>query len=939
MLGRTSGLGIQRTSSHPSQGTNRASRNGFANQGHHITTPVRPLVKLNSDQFGASASRLYSTDVKLKSAFSKDELQNRSENANLLRLVSSYRRYGHLTADLDPLGLVKRVSPPELELSRYGLDRVSESQEFPLQGLINIEGKQTATLGEIIKHLKASYCDKIGPEFSYIQHANQRRWFADQVEQLETQSLSTDEKKRAWELMAEAEAFDHFMQRKFPFVKRYGLEGTEAMIPALDAIFAQASNSGVTDVVIGMPHRGRLNLLVGLLKYPPRQVFWKVKGNSEFPQGVHGAGDVLSHIGTSVSLDYRGKPLKISLIENPSHLEAIDPVAMGKVRSKQTLMSDSERRKVLCVQIHGDAAFYGQGIVAEMLGLTKLGDFTVGGTVHMIVNNQLGFTTPAHHGRSSRYSADIAKIIDGPALHVNAESPEDVIKVCKLAVDYRQKYQGDVIIDLIGYRRQGHNEMDEPGFTQPVMYKNIRSRASIISIYKETMEREKILSEEEMSQFVKKIDSNYESELQAAGVPSATDQHLKGLWEGFIQPKDITTQVDTGVQVEKLHEISAKSTQFPSSIKIHERLARTFAKARETAVSKNSIDWATAESMAFGSLLQEGYDIRLSGQDTGRGTFSQRHVELTDQDSENRYVPLNHLSSNQGKLQTVNSPLSELAVLAYEYGYAINSPNTLPIWEAQFGDFNNGAQIIIDNFISSGETKWLKQNGMVLLLPHGYDGTGPEHSSGRMERFLTLTDFDTVNPTNPSNLNTNMSIVNVTTPANYFHVLRRQMLRNFRKPLIVFSPKILLRHPQAISKVEDMAPGTHFQPVIADPSVDSSKVERVLLCSGKIYVDLQAERAKRNFSENTAIIRIEELCPFPVEKLRSELNKFSNLKNVTWCQEESQNAGAWNFVNPILRNYYDVKYVGRGPLASAATGISTVHKKESEDIFNAAFSS
>eukprot|EP01114_Cavostelium_apophysatum_P008298 TRINITY_DN2068_c0_g1_i2.p1 TRINITY_DN2068_c0_g1~~TRINITY_DN2068_c0_g1_i2.p1 ORF type:complete len:950 (+),score=302.99 TRINITY_DN2068_c0_g1_i2:181-3030(+) len=880
-----------------------------------------------------ASSTIPSTD---DAAYNVSELENRQQNANLLRLITAYRRYGHVIADLDPLKLEKKDIPPELDLSRYGLDKIPSDKEFPLPGLIHIEGKKKAKLSEILDHLKQVYCGKVAGEFLYIQNVQQRRWFSDKLEALPKTQLSSEDKLRIFSLVSEAEAFDHFMQRKFPFVKRYALEGNESMIPAIDAILSTGSSMGIKDVVIAMPHRGRLNLLVSLLKYPARDFFWKVKGNTEFPEGIQGTGDVISHIGQSVDLEY-GSPVHVSLIQNPSHLEAVDSVGLGKVKAKQDIEKDKTGNNSMCLMLHGDASFYGQGTVAETLGISKLPEFTTGGAVHIIVNNQLGFTTAPTHGRSSRYSADIGKIIDVPTIHVNSDSPEDVVKACRLAVEYRQLFKSDIIVDLIGYRRHGHNELDEPSFTQPIMYKAIRARPSVVKLYGAKLEDEGLLSSSEQTSIAANFDQQLASELTNAKRRTTTDQHLLGKWSSFVQASDVTKPVDTGVDVNKLKEIGLKTVNV-GDVQIHQRLNR-FVKARVDEINKDSIDWPTAEAMSFGSLLTEGYSIRLCGQDSGRGTFSQRHAVLVDQETEKRIVPLQHLQSNQGSFQVVNSPLSELAVLGFEYGYSIEDPKTLPIWEAQFGDFANGAQIMIDTFISCGEAKWLKQSGLVMLLPHGYDGTGPEHSSGRVERFLQMCDGNSVDINDRVNVNTNMYVVNPTTPANYFHLLRRQMLTNYRKPLIVMAPKILIRHDKAVSKVADMGPGTHFLPVIGDNNANPEKVERVMICSGKVYYSLVDERQKRGYDNDTAVIRLEELAPFPFAELAKELGKYRNAKNFVWCQDESQNAGAWNYVEPRLNRLVNKKvdYVGRPPCPAVSTGIGTVHTQETNDFINAAF--
>lgn len=922
-------------------------QNGNINSGSSLIFSKNDSTRVNnsahriSKNFATSDSfrSNFSSIPNESTAFSAQEAQNRNENANLLRFITAYRRYGHAFADIDPLNLEKKVMPSELEPALYGLDKVSKDKEFNLIGLLTIKGKQKATLEEITQHLKQTYCGNVASEFSFIQNAKQRKWFAEKLESLSTTSLSKDEKLNTFKLVTESETFDHYMHKKFPFVKRYGLEGNESMIPAIDTILSKGAELGLEDVVIAMPHRGRLNLLVGLLQYPSKDFFWKVKGNTEFADGVVGTGDVISHIGHSVDLNYANKSVHVSLIQNPSHLEAVDPVALGKIRAKQDIKGDKNREKSMCLMLHGDASIYGQGVVTETFGLSKLKEFSTGGTVHIIVNNQLGFTAGKNEGRSSRYSSDVGKMVDVPTIHVNSNSPEDVVKACKIAIEYRQLFKSDIIIDIIGFRKHGHNELDEPSFTQPAMYKTIRAQQSIPKNYATKLEGEGLINPTEIKEISSTFESKYEAGFKSMAKQTNTDQHLRGNWKDAVQAKDVTKSVDTGYDVQKLKEIALKSVELPGDFQIHNRLKK-FTKGRTDDVEKDQIDWPTAEAISFGSLLQQGYSIRLCGQDSGRGTFSQRHAVLVDQANEKKLIPFSSLSEKQGKFEVINSPLSEFAVLGYEYGYSIETPKTLNIWEAQFGDFANGAQIIIDTFISCGEAKWLKQTGLVMLLPHGYDGTGPEHSSGRIERYLQLSDSNAVDIRNPSNLNPNMIIVNPTTPANYFHLLRRQQLTQYRKPLIVMAPKILLRHDKAISSLNEMAPGTSFKPVIGDSNTDFQNINRIIFCSGKVYYNLIDEREKRGYNDNTAIIRIEELVPFPVQQIEKELSKYKNVNEYLWVQDESQNAGAWLFVQPRLNQLVNnIKYIGREPCPAVSTGIGSVHTKEYNDMINSAFPS
>jgi len=899
------------------------------------------LTTNNSSNLTLKTQRPFSS--KSGTAFDQSEIENQVAHPNLLRYIDAHRRYGHTVAQLDPLGRSRKAdSSFELDQFQYGFDAYSASEEFPVKGIVNIEGNHVP-FSQIEERVKQAYTDKIAGEFSFLDEAVERKWLADQLEALPTQKFSKEEKAKFWKQMAEAETFDHFMQKKFPVVKRYAMEGVEAVVPALNTVFEIAVNRGVTDIVMNMAHRGRLNLLVGLLKYPPRNMFWKVQGKNEFldSEGKWAIGDVLSHLGQSVDLEYNGHKLHVTMIQNPSHLEASDPVALGKTRAKQDRFKQDPKKKVMCVMLHGDAAFYGQGVVSESFGLSYLDDFSTGGTIHIITNNQLGFTTTGEtHGRSSKYSSDVGKITNTPVIHVNADHPEEVIKAAKVVAEYRAEFNRDIILDLIAYRRHGHNELDEPAFTQPTMYSAIRSHNSVIQLYGNQLASEGVLSEAEMKDYISQVDKMYDSEFKQASAPKAPQG--EGYWKGFKIPDDITKVPVTGVALDALKSIAAKSVEYPADFKVHSRLQRGFCKARTDSVAENKLDWPTAEALAFGSLLQEGHPVRISGQDVGRGTFSHRHIELHDQETGKVYVPLNHMGVN-AKIRPVNSPLSEFAVMGFEYGYSAEDPNTLTIWEAQFGDFANGAQLIIDTFIANAEAKWFKQSALTLLLPHGYDGAGPEHSSGRVERFLQLVDTDGLDVRHPRNKNPNMQVANITTPANYFHALRRQIVgRDFRKPLVIMTPKTLLRHPVAVSKIEEMGPGTKFAPLIGetDANINPANVTRVMFVSGKLYYDLVTERQKKN-ATNTAIIRVEELCPFPVEAIEAELAKYKSASNFIWAQEENQNAGAWWYIYPrlsqLLPSGKNLQYIGRPPCPASATGTSVLHKKEHEQLFSKLF--
>ncbi|CAH1764844.1 3715_t:CDS:10, partial [Entrophospora sp. SA101] len=816
------------------------------------------------------------------------ELLNRVENANLLRLVTNYRTYGHKNGDIDPLGIIEREEVAALDHRRYGLN--DPNRFYNLNGILHVnnskdskDSKKQEKLEEIINYLKKVYCGRVTYEFMHIPDASEKRWFYNVIESNYEVNLKFEQKKRIFELLVRSEVFDHFMAKKFPQVKRYGLEGGESMMVALDKLF-EVSNK--VELVMCMPHRGRLNLLTDLLKFSPIRLFHKIKGNPEFPENLPATGDVLSHLAFSPELKYcDDKLLSVSMLNNPSHLEAVNPVAMGKARAKQMDLlrfeSDCELGdKVMCIQLHGDAAFTGQGIVTESFGLSNLPHFSSGGSIHIVVNNQLGYTTPAQNARSSWYCSDIGKIINAPVIHVNGDYPEDVTRAVEVAFEYRNRFRKDVVIDLITYRRWGHNELDEPAFTQPLMYSIIRSRKS--------NEGQKNLTEKENLEFRNNYFNYLDEQLKLSDDYKPEADALEKKWSGMVFPKESIIKLDTGISREILEKVGRISV-------IHPRLLKFHIQSRLLKLSEGKkIDWATAESLAFGTLLLDGYNVRICGQDVGRGTFSQRHAMFVCQKTERVHIPLNNLDKNQGMLEVANSNLSELAVVGFEYGMSSESPNNLIIWEAQFGDFFNGAQIIIDTYISSGEAKWLRQSGLVMLLPHGYDGAGPEHSSARIERFLQLTNdrFDVLNDNSP--INTNMHIVNPSTPAQYFHVLRRQI---------------------AVSNIEDMLPGTTFNPVLCDIDVkDYTKVEKLVFISGKIYYELLKERENRNLNDSIAFIRIEE---------------------------ESQNNGAYTFIEPRLSQLlpigHKLKYVGRPPTSAPAVGVSKWHHIEYSNILKELF--
>ncbi|KAH9272968.1 oxoglutarate dehydrogenase (succinyl-transferring), E1 component [Batrachochytrium salamandrivorans] len=887
--------------------------------------------------------------------YTPQELDNRNKNANLLRLVYAFRSQGHRIANIDPLGLTSLENLNDINPERYGLTNLKES--FDLAGIVHIgqasdanAPHKEATLEDILSHLKNSYCGRIGFEFSHIPIKSERQWFSKHVESYEKRKFTSDEKRYFSSLLTKSEVFDHFMAKKFPQVKRYGLQGAESMMIAMYTLLREASIAGIHDAILCMPHRGRLNLLTDLLTYNPAAVFSKVKGNSEAPAELNINADVLSHLAISTKIDVGGpEKIHVSMLHNPSHLETANPVALGKARARQMHLYEAHTEtdcsigdRVVCVQLHGDAAFSGQGVVTETLGLANLPHYTAGGSVHLIVNNQIGYTTPAMNARSTIYTSDVAKMINCPVIHVNADFPEDVAYATSMAFEYRHKFRKDIIIDMIAYRRLGHNELDEPAFTQPMMYKKIRSLKSVPSKYEDALLEQGVFESRAEIDAVREWYSNELDKKLAESYDFKPEMEaFKGKWAGMILPTSAVTKLDTGVDAETLKRVGIASVERPEGFVTHSRLERHHIANRVSKVTSGTgLDWATAEALAFGSLLLEGCHVRISGQDVGRGTFSQRHAMLVDSASERTIIPLNRMAKapeTQGKLEIANSHLSEYAVLGFEYGVSWETPNRLCIWEAQFGDFYNGAQIVIDTCLASGETKWLRQSGLVMLLPHGYDGAGPEHSSSHIERFLQLCDdrFD-VKGTGPQDVNPNMHVVNPSTPAQYFHLLRRQILRNYRKPLIVAAPKVLLRHPLATSDISEMSSGTTFLPVLPDPAfMDSDKaanVRRVCFLSGKLYYDVVKDREVLGFSDKIAFVRIEEICPFPADDLEAEVSRYTNATEYYYAQEESQNQGAYSFVAPrleqLLPEGFKLKYSGRAPSAAPATGIGAVHKKE-----------
>ncbi|MBL8706587.1 MAG: 2-oxoglutarate dehydrogenase E1 component [Rhodospirillales bacterium] len=845
------------------------------------------------------------------------------DSIRALMLIRAYRVRGHLAANLDPLGLEPPKAHPELDPRTYGFSDADMEREIYINYVLGVE---SARLKDILKILRDTYCGSIGVEFMHSSEPDQKAWIQERVEAIRNHTDFTVKGKRAiLERLTAAEVFEQFLDKKYTGTKRFGLDGGESLIPALEQILKRGGQLGLREVVLGMPHRGRLNVLANFMGKPFSAIFSEFQGNAANPEDVQGSGDVKYHLGTSADREFDGNTVHLSLTANPSHLEAVNPVVLGKVRAKQRQLGDTEREKVMGLLLHGDAAFAGQGLVAESLELSELKGYRTGGTLHVVVNNQIGFTTTPAHSRSSPYCSDVAKAIQAPILHVNGDDPEAVVHVARMAIEFRQKFKKDVVVDMFCYRRYGHNESDEPAFTQPLMYKKIAAQPTTRKIYGEKLTREGVLQPGEADQMVKDFEKKLEQAHEAAASfkPNKADW-LEGKWAGLGAAHGDDRRGETSADINFLKEVGYKLTEVPAGFHLNRKIQRQLDAKRKVFDAGEGVDWATAEALAFGTLLCEGVPVRLSGQDCGRGTFSHRHAVLVDQENEEKFIPLNAIRYGQAPFEVIDSPLAEASVLGFEYGVSLAEPHMLVLWEAQFGDFANGAQVIIDQFISSGESKWLRMSGLVMLLPHGYEGQGPEHSSAKLERYLQLCAED------------NMQVVNVTTPANYFHLLRRQVRRDFRKPLIVMSPKSLLRHKLATSKVAEMGPGTSFHRVLWDdaPPKKDKDVRRVVLCSGKVYYDLFEERQKRGL-DDVYLMRLEQLYPFPTQALGKELERFKSA-DIVWCQEEPKNMGAWSFVAPMIEDTLNAIharqtrpiYCGRAASASPATGLHRRHVEE-----------
>jgi 2-oxoglutarate dehydrogenase E1 component len=887
--------------------------------------------------------KIQSSDLtKIKNLDSKEtpaiSLQSTKDSVRAIMLIRAYRIRGHLIAKLDPLDIQKREEHLELKPETYGFSTKDLDRQIFLDGVL---GLQYGNLKEILEILKNTYCSKIGYEYMHMGDPEEKSWIRNRIEGKEKEVSFTDNGKKAiLNKIIEAESFEKYLHIKFVGTKRFGLDGGESLIPALEQIIKRGGNLGAKEIKIGMPHRGRLNVLANVMGKPYKAIFNEFFGKSVSSKKDF-EGDVKYHLGASSNREFDGNLVHISLTDNPSHLEAVNPVVLGQVRAKQFFHSipnkKPDRKKVIPVLMHGDAAFAGQGVVAECFAMSGLPGHNIGGTIHIIVNNQIGFTTAPRFARSSPYPSDVAKTAQAPIFHVNGDDPEAVVHCAKIATEYRQKFNRDVVIDIVCYRRFGHNEGDEPSFTQPLMYKKIKSHPTIVEIYGEKKIEQGLVSKEKINQDKIEFKKFLEEEFNSSKNYKSDLKWFDGAWSRFKPGLGKDKRGNSGVDKKKVIEVGKKISFIPENYKVHKTLKKIFEQRYKMFNEEAPIDWATAETLAFGTLLTEGFSVRLSGQDSGRGTFSQRHSVLRSQESHERYIPLNNISKSQKKFEIIDTLLSELAVLGFEFGYSLSEPETLVLWEAQFGDFANGAQTIIDQFITSSESKWGRASGLVMLLPHGYEGQGPEHSSARLERFLQLCAGE------------NIQVVNCTTPANYFHALRRQMHRDFRKPLIVMTPKSLLRNKRCVSEISDFTKGSTFHRVLEDHVYlknnnlikikNDKKIKKVILCSGKIYFDLIEAREKAK-NDEVVFFRIEQLYPFPAKTLAQILKKYKEQAEFIWCQEEPKNMGAWNTV----RNYIDrtldiiqskrdkVKYIGRIASASTATGNLNKHLAQQKEI-------
>ena len=860
------------------------------------------------------------------------------DSIRALMIIRAYRIRGHLVAELDPLGMRDETPHPELDPRSYGF--TDGDMDRPIF-IDNVLGLQMASMRQIVEVLRRTYCGTFALQYMHISDPEQSSWLKERIEGYGKEIAFTKRGRKAiLNKLVESEGFEKFCHVKFMGTKRFGLDGAEAVIPAMEQIIKRGGALGVKEIAIGMPHRGRLNILANVMGKPFRAIFNEFQGGSFKPEDVDGSGDVKYHLGASSDREFDGNTVHLSLTANPSHLEAVNPVVLGKVRAKQDHEGDSERRKVLGVLLHGDAAFAGQGVVAECFGLSGLRGHRTGGTIHIVVNNQIGFTTAPHFSRSSPYPTDIALMVEAPIFHVNGDDPEAVVHAAKVATEFRQKFLKDVVIDVFCYRRFGHNEGDEPMFTNPVMYNRIKKHKTTLQLYTERLVADGLIPEGEIEDMKAAFQAHLNEEFEAGKTykPNKADW-LDGRWSHLSREGDEYERGRTAISAETMASVGRALVAVPEGFEMHRTVLRQLEAKAAMFETGKGFDWATAEALAFGSLLTEGHPVRLAGQDSTRGTFSQRHSAFIDQRTEDRHYPLNHIREGQARYEVIDSMLSEYAVLGFEYGYSLAEPNALVMWEAQFGDFANGAQIMFDQFISSGERKWLRMSGLVCLLPHGFEGQGPEHSSARLERFLQMSAED------------NWIVANCTTPANYFHILRRQIHRDFRKPLVLMTPKSLLRHRLAVSSAAEFTDGSSFHRVLGDDAeygtsatrlVADARIRRVVLCSGKVYYDLLEERDARGI-DDIYLLRVEQFFPFPAMSLVRELERFKAAE-VVWCQEEPKNQGAWSFIAPNIEWVLSrigaasarPRYVGRPASASPATGLASQHKKQQDALVNEA---
>ncbi|NSX55055.1 2-oxoglutarate dehydrogenase E1 component [Parasulfitobacter algicola] len=853
------------------------------------------------------------------------------DSIRALMIIRAYRIRGHLVADLDPLGMRDQTPHPELDPKTYGFSEADMDRPIFID---NVLGLQIASMRQILDIVKRTYCGTFALQYMHISNPDEAAWLKERIEGYDKEITFTREGRKAiLNKLVEAEGFEKFLHVKYMGTKRFGLDGGEALVPAMEQIIKRGGSLGVKDIVVGMPHRGRLSVLANVMAKPYRAIFNEFQGGSFKPEDVDGSGDVKYHLGASSDREFDGNTVHLSLTANPSHLEAVNPVVLGKARAKQEQLNDKKRKQVLPILLHGDAAFAGQGVVAECFGLSGLVGHRTGGTMHIIVNNQIGFTTAPHFSRSSPYPTDIALMVEAPIFHVNGDDPEAVVHAAKVATEFRQKFHKDVVIDIFCYRRFGHNEGDEPMFTNPVMYKRIKKHKTTLQLYTERLVKDGLIPEGEIEDMKAAFQSYLNDEFEAGKdyKPNKADW-LDGRWSHLDRRDEKEYQRgSTEISIKTFKEVGKALTTVPDGFPLHKTVGRLLEAKSKMFETGDGFDWATAEALAFGSLVTEGYPVRLSGQDSTRGTFSQRHSAVINQNTEERYYPLNSIRKGQARYEVIDSMLSEYAVLGFEYGYSLAEPNALVMWEAQFGDFANGAQIMFDQFISSGEAKWLRMSGLVMLLPHGYEGQGPEHSSARLERFLQMCGSD------------NWIVANCSTPANYFHILRRQLHRDFRKPLVLMTPKSLLRHKMAINKMEDFVEGSSFHRVVWDDAEKGNSdtklkkdkdIRRVVMCSGKVYYDLLEERDARGI-DDIYLLRVEQFYPFPAMSVVKELERFKGAEMV-WCQEEPKNQGAWSFIEPniewvlgrINAKHGRPAYVGRAASASPATGLASQHKAQ-----------